>query len=102
MNQRNLSVRLLYLTFSTIVFVFFYKSILLAPNDYSFGYVGDASKNYYSVAYHLKNDSSYTYFQGGNYPFVEHVIYQDGQFLLASIMKKAKLRLVILMLQVNI
>jgi len=44
----------------------------------------DGAKNYYTVAYHIEHDSSYTWFNGMNYPYGEHAVYTDNQPLVSN------------------
>jgi hypothetical protein len=48
---------------------------------------GDAVKNYYTCLYHVCRDKSLLEFGGMNYPYGEHVIYTDGQPLIANILR---------------
>ena len=59
----------------------------LAPNDTFFGVYGDGIKNYATVVYHTRFDSTYTLYQGMNYPYGEHVLFADCQPLLANTIK---------------
>lgn len=68
---------------------FFYGEILLSPNSFVFSSKGDGLKNYYSVAYHVKHDTSYSHFGGMNYPYGENVFFTDGQPVLSSVLKLA-------------
>ena len=47
----------------------------------------DGAKNYYTVAYHIEHDSSYTWFNGMNYPYGEHAVYTDNQPLVSNALK---------------
>jgi hypothetical protein len=70
------------------IYVFlFYGEILLRPNDYIFSSTGDGIKNYYTYAYHIKNDSSYTNLEGMNYPYGENYLYTDCHPVLANAFK---------------
>ncbi|MEZ5195305.1 MAG: hypothetical protein R2764_02545 [Bacteroidales bacterium] len=70
------------------IFVFgFYGKVFLSPNDYMFSAHGDAMKNYYTYAYHIKHDSSYIEFEGMNYPYGEHFLYTDCHPLVANSVK---------------
>lgn len=53
----------------------FYGKVLLSPNEYMFSQNGDGLKNYYSLTYHIKHSSSYTNFEGMNYPYGEHTLF---------------------------
>lgn len=66
---------------------FFYGDALLSPNSYLFSGKGDAIKNYFTYASHIKNNKSLTNFEGFNYPYGESFLYTDGHPLLTSILK---------------
>ena len=65
----------------------FYGKVIVSPNNFVFENNGDAIKNYYTYAYHIANDSSYTNFEGMNYPYGEHFIYTDCHPILANSFK---------------
>lgn len=65
----------------------YYGKPLLSPNNYLFNASGDAIKNYYTYANHIKNDSSYLQFNGMNYPYGEHFFYTDGHPLISNTLK---------------
>ena len=70
------------------IFIFlFYGKILLSPNNYLFSDSGDGIKNYYTYAYHIKHDSSYTELEGMNYPYGENYLYTDCHPVLANTFK---------------
>jgi hypothetical protein len=72
----------------SLVFVFtFYGPIILNPDSYFFSNEGDAIKNYFTYAYHIKNDASYLNFSGMNYPYGEHFMYTDCHPILANLFK---------------
>jgi hypothetical protein len=56
-------------------------------NQVFFGNYYDALKNYYTLLYHVKWDSSYWHFEGMNYPYGEHVLFTDNQPVLANTLK---------------
>jgi hypothetical protein len=66
---------------------FFYRQPLLEPNQTFMGGGFDGLKNYYTPWYHAKYDSTYTHFEGMNYPYGEHVVFADAQPLLSNIVK---------------
>jgi hypothetical protein len=71
-----------------ILFLFlFYGKAITSPNSILFNDSGDAIKNYYTYAYHINNDSSYTHFEGMNYPYGEHYLYTDCHPILANTFK---------------
>ncbi|WP_206780448.1 hypothetical protein [Hymenobacter amundsenii] len=55
--------------------------ILLHPGQYVFAANGDATKNYYSLLYHVRYGAG-THFTGMLYPYGEHLTFADGQPLL--------------------
>jgi hypothetical protein len=68
-----------------VLFLYFWYSIINA-DTLSLGNGGDAYKNYYTLAYYLRNDTG-AHFTGMNYPFGEQVMFTDNQPLLAWILK---------------
>ncbi len=75
------------LIFATVFVFFFYGKILLAPNEYMFSSSGDGIKNYFTYAYHIKHDSTYTEFEGMNYPYGENYLYTDCHPVIANLLK---------------
>lgn len=72
---------------SVSILLSIYYGQFIANADYiSFGAFGDGYKNYYTLAYYLKNDSG-AHFSGMNYPYGENVIYTDNQPLIAWLLK---------------
>jgi hypothetical protein len=80
----------LVLLLSAFFLFIIYSDILKAPNHFLFADSGDGIKNYYTYAYHIKNDSSYVYFEGMNYPFGELHVFTDGNPFLANSVKLLK------------
>jgi len=70
-----------------IIVVFFYGKVLVDPNGYMFSDSGDGIKNYYTYAYHIEHDSSYTNFEGMNYPYGENYLYTDCHPIVANTAK---------------
>lgn len=71
-----------------ILFIsFFYGKVITSPNSVLFNDTGDAIKNYYTYSYHIANDSSYTNFEGMNYPYGENYLYTDCHPVLANVFK---------------
>lgn len=60
--------------------------VFKAPGKFIFGISGDALKNYFTLAYYVRNDSG-VLFTGMNYPYGEVVTYTDNQPLLAWILQ---------------
>lgn len=48
---------------------------------------GDGIKNYFTYAYHIKHDASYTNFMGMNYPYGENYLYTDCHPVIANVFK---------------
>ncbi len=72
----------------SLIFIFsFYGDIILNPDSYFFSNEGDAIKNYFTYAYHIKHDTSYLNFSGMNYPYGEHFMYTDCHPVLANLFK---------------
>lgn len=61
----------------------FYSDVLRAPNEYCLS-GHDGLKNYYTLIYHVRHDTSISRFAGMNYPFGEHVVFTDCQPALAG------------------
>lgn len=71
-----------------IFFVFFfYGKVLVNPNGYIFSDSGDGIKNYFTYAHHIKHDSTYTNFEGMNYPYGENYLYTDCHPIIANLFK---------------
>ncbi len=73
---KRLSYFILLVLIAAFVFSFYGKTFI-SPNKFLFSVSGDAIKNYYTYACHIKNDSSYINFEGMNYPYGEHFLYTD-------------------------
>jgi len=65
----------------------FYGKVILHPNAFIFGNHGDGMKNYYTYAYYIQHNHSYTNFEGMNYPYGENFTYTDCHPLLAFVLK---------------
>lgn len=65
----------------------FYGKVMFNPNGYLFSGDGDGIKNYFTYAYHIKNNKSLSNFEGFNYPYGENFLYTDGHPILISILK---------------
>jgi len=70
-----------------IIVSFFYGKVLVAPNNYMFSNSGDGIKNYFTYAYYIKHNNTYTNFEGMNYPYGENYLYTDCHPILASTFK---------------
>ncbi|MFN8394732.1 MAG: hypothetical protein U0176_08690 [Bacteroidia bacterium] len=66
---------------------YFYHDVLLHPNGTFMGSGHDGLKNYYTPWYHAKYDSTFTWFEGMNYPYGDHIVFADGQPLLSNSIK---------------
>lgn len=65
----------------------FYGKIIISPNSYMFCSSHDGMKNYYTYAYYIQNNHSYTNFEGMNYPYGENFTYTDCHPSLAFLLK---------------
>ena len=73
---------------ASLVLIFsFYGKIVFSPNQYMFNDTGDGLKNYYTLAYQVKNDSSFTELGGMNYPYGEHFFYTDSHPIVSIVIK---------------
>ncbi len=64
-----------------------YKPYILQPDTAFYQIYGDGFKNYATIYYHIKHDSTYLHYGGMNYPYGEHVMFTDGQPILANSIK---------------
>jgi hypothetical protein len=72
----------------TFAFVLcFYSDAFFSPNSYLFSNSNDGIKNYYTYAYHIKNNKSVTNFEGLNYPYGENFLYTDCHPILVSTLR---------------
>jgi len=85
--KSNSVYRLLTLLGAFALLLCFYGKVVLSPNSYLFSGNGDGVKNYFTYAYHLKNNESLTNFEGFNYPYGENFLYTDGHPILISILQ---------------
>lgn len=65
----------------------FFGKIISHPNKFYFAPGGDGFKSYYGSIYHLNFDSTYSKFEGMNYPYGESVFFTDNQPLLTNSIK---------------
>ena len=72
---------------SIIILLIFYGNILKSINSVYFGKEGDGLSVYYSSIYHIKYDSTYSHFQGMNYPYGEHVLFSNCQVITSNTLK---------------
>lgn len=71
---------------AALVLYSLYGPVFHHPNDFLFGAGGDAVKNYFTFAWHVKYDNDWTQFGGSNYPYGEHVGYTDGHPLFSLLL----------------
>lgn len=74
------------LLISFLISYLMFLPVFKAPGKFIFGVSGDALKNYFTLAYYVRNDSG-VLFSGMNYPYGEIVTYTDNQPLLAWILQ---------------
>lgn len=70
-----------------LIIVLRFFEFFQTPNSRLIERWGDGLKNYTNVWYHVEHDSSYTAFEGMNYPYGDHLVMVDGQPLLANTLK---------------
>ena len=83
----NWKVNLLLLLSTFLIYLFYFHHIFFNINSLLSSITGDSLKNYYTYAYHIKNDGGLLHFEGMNFPFGEHVVYTDCQPLLTFILR---------------
>jgi hypothetical protein len=71
----------------TVCLFFYYGKFILSPNTYLSGLSGDGIMINYTYAGHIKNDSTYTNFQGMNYPYGQTQIYTGGHPIFSNAVK---------------
>ncbi|PBQ31610.1 hypothetical protein CNR22_07460 [Sphingobacteriaceae bacterium] len=69
------------------IYLVYFSHVFSHINSIMAGITGDALKNYFTFAYHIKNDPGLLHFSGMNFPFGEHVVFTDCQPLLTFILK---------------
>jgi len=72
---------------ATILVITSHFTLITNPNNFYLGAGIDGFKNYYTLDYHIKYDSSYSHFEGMNYPYGEHVVFTDNQPLISNTLK---------------
>ena len=65
----------------------FYGKVIFQPNKYLFTGDGDGLMTYYSVYFHAKHDTSFSHYNGFNYPFGDLYNFTDGQPIVANSIK---------------
>ncbi|MGD1844631.1 MAG: hypothetical protein ACFB10_04480 [Salibacteraceae bacterium] len=78
---------LLTVLLSTALLAWHYGELLPQLNRVYLGSSGDGIKNYYTLLYHVRYDSTYSHFEGMNYPYGEQVVFTDNQPLLANTLR---------------
>ncbi len=86
---------------SALLLLLLHGKLLMSPNTYYVGDYNDGFKNYYSLIYHIKYDSSYSHFEGMNYPYGDQIVFADGQPLLSNALKFISENLVDLSLHIT-
>jgi hypothetical protein len=61
-----------------------YFPMVSNPNSYLFSSEGDGLKNYFTYAYHIKHDSTFSEMEGMNFPYGENFLYTDGHPILSN------------------
>ncbi len=84
--KKNLEISFL-IIIGALIIAFFYGKAVTNSNNILFSNTGDAIKNYFTYAHHIKNDSTYLNFEGMNYPYGEHFLYTDCHPILANTLK---------------
>ena len=82
-NRGAISVVLL----SACMVIWSHFTLLTDPNNFFLRDSGDGFKNYFTVIYHVKHDSTYSHFEGMNYPYGEQVVFTDNQPLVSNTIK---------------
>ena len=93
MNWRKLAPPLLILMLIGINFAIFAPWMLHSPNSHFLKSSGDGFKNYFTPWYHITYDEGYTWFEGMNYPWGEHIVFTDAQPAIVNTLKFVFLRL---------
>jgi len=87
MKMTKTSGLLLLVALTAALIYWFFQPYFDDPNNAYFNIYGDGFKNYATVMYHAKHDSTYLHYGGMNYPHGEHVLFTDGQPILANTIK---------------
>lgn len=86
MNTRTTGLITLILLASALIYLR-YEPYFQHPNTSYYHIYGDSFKNYATILYHVKHDSTYLHYGGMNYPYGEHVMFTDGQPIVANTVK---------------
>lgn len=71
---------------ASIILLLIFKSVILNPNAYLFNKTGETIKGYYNFSYNLQYGSGIKH-EGVNYPYSEHIMYDNNQPLLLWVVK---------------
>ncbi|MBP7508480.1 MAG: hypothetical protein KA807_11695 [Prolixibacteraceae bacterium] len=71
---------------TSIILLLIFKSVILNPNAYLFNKTGETIKGYYNFSYNLQYGSGIKH-EGVNYPYSEHIMYDNNQPLLLWVVK---------------
>lgn len=77
----------LVLFLSSAFIIYFYGSVLIAPNQFLFSQYGDGFSQYFNFTSYAKHSQSYFEHTIPNYPYSEHIVYFDGQPFFGAILK---------------
>lgn len=88
MKRRRRSFMMVSAFYTLIGMWFFWKPVMLSPQQYLFGPGGDGVKNYFTPLFHILYGDG-NRFTGMNYPFGEHVAFTDAQPLLSNVLQSA-------------
>jgi hypothetical protein len=71
---------------ASVILFFIFKPVLLNPDGYLFNKTGETIKGYYNFSYNLQYGSGIKH-QGVNYPYNEHLMFDNNQPLLLWLVK---------------
>ena len=87
MEIKEWQARLVLIIFTGILIFFRFPDFFQSPNTMVIEPYGDGHKAYTTIQYHAKYDSTYSHFEGMNYPYGEHVVPAATQPLLSNSIK---------------
>ena len=80
-----------WMAFIAVFLILFFRvihgPIVSSPNAYIFEDKGDGLRNYFVVADHVKNDTSFWHNGGLNYPYGDHTVHADAMPLFSNTVK---------------
>lgn len=85
--NKNNGMQVVLFLISLAIYGFYFSHLLTHLNTVLYSADGDSLKNYFTFVYHVKNDPGLLEFSGLNFPYGEHIVYTDGQPLLALLLK---------------